>query len=264
MNKYFQTNQSLWDQKTEVHKDSDFYDMPGFLKGRNSLGKIEQEALGDVSGKSLLHLQCHFGQDSLSWARLGAKVTGIDFSEKAIELARSLNDQLGLDARFVQSDVLELPNKLEGQYDIVFTSYGVLVWLNNLLRWASVVRHFLKEGGIFYLLEFHPVLYMYDDFGNMALSYHYFHNSEPYEELMEGTYADRQAPIQHKEYFWQHSLSEIINPLIAEGLQLQAFKEYDYSPYNCFEGMHEVAPDQYRFNKVKIRFPYVFSLKMTK
>ena len=159
------------------------------MEGRNSLGQPELDALGDVKNKSLLHLQCHFGQDSLSWARLGAKVTGVDFSAKAIQLARSLNNQLRLDARFIQSNVLTLTDILEGQFDIVFTSFGTIIWLDDLTKWAKVIYQFLQEGGTFYIIDFHPILYMYD-FSNLQLSYHYFNVTEPYEEIVEGTYAD--------------------------------------------------------------------------
>ena len=157
--KHLDTNRILWDKKTEIHKNAAFYNLKGFLNGETSLKEVELTALKDrIAGKSILHLQCHFGQDSLSFARLGAQVTGIDFSDVSITLARSLNEQLDLNARFVVSDVYSLPENLSGQFDFIFTSYGVITWLPDLDQWAKVIQHFLKPGGTFYMAEFHPCL----------------------------------------------------------------------------------------------------------
>ena len=205
--KHLDTNRILWDKKTEIHKNAEFYNLEGFLDGETSLKEIELAALKDrVAGKSTLHLQCHFGQDSLSFARLGAEVTGIDFSEVSINLARSLNEQLGLNARFVVSDLYSLPEKLTGQFDFIFTSYGVITWLPDLDKWAKVINHFLKPGGTFYMAEFHPTLYMYDH-EIQKIGYRYFDHLDPYEEVEEGTYADSKANIAEREFFWSHSLA---------------------------------------------------------
>ena len=147
---------------TPIHARSAFYDVEAFKAGQSRLLSIEREEVGDVRGKSLLHLQCHFGLDTLSWARLGAQATGVDFSAPAIRLARALNDELGLGATFVHSNVYDLPDALTGQFDIVYTSYGVLVWLPDLIRWAAVVAHFLEPGGTFYIVEGHPFMYVFD------------------------------------------------------------------------------------------------------
>ena len=262
MDQFLQTNKSSWDQRTEIHKDSSFYDVEGFMSGKTSLNAIELNALGDVRGKSLLHLQCHFGQDTLSWARLGAKVTGADFSPKAVALARSLNDQLGMEATFVESNVLELDKNLQGQFDIVFTSYGVVGWLPSLDEWARVISHFLKPGGIFYFVDFHPTLHLFDH-AKMELAYDYFYQTKPLEEETTGTYTDREAPISHKEYYWIHSLHQTIQPLLNHGLHLLEMEEFDYSPYNCFENMEERAPGEFVL-KIPHSFPHLFSLKMGK
>lgn len=263
MKEYFDTNKSLWDQKVAYHKDSEMYDLEAFKKGKNMLNSIEMDALSqEVAGKSILHLQCHFGQDSLCWTRLGAKVTGVDMSPKALQLARELNAELGLDATFVESNVLKLKEHLEGQFDIVFTSYGTYGWLPDLDQWASVISHFLKPGGVFYIADFHPTLYMYD-FPSKQLAYNYFNTGQPYEEVSEGTYADVNAPIKHKEYFWSHALSEVMSPLLKHDLNLLEFQEFPYSPYNCFENMTEIAPGKYAF-KSEISIPHIFSLKMRK
>lgn len=262
MKEYLSENQKLWDEWASFHPGTEMYDVKSFLEGRNSLMPIELEALGTVKGKRLLHLQCHFGQDTLSWARLGAKATGVDFSEKAIETARRLNQQLGLDAHFMQSDVLELQGKLEEQFDIVFTSYGVLTWLHNLRQWARVVRHHLKPGGIFFIVEFHPTFMIFDP-ENGQSTYSYFHEEAPVEiDIEGGSYAGSyEAKEARKEFTWQHSLSDIIMALLDAGLTLEEFREYDYSPYDCWPKMEEVAPGQYR-SKLLPGVPHLFSLKM--
>ena len=261
---YFQINQELWDEKTEHHKKSAFYNLEGFKAGENSLQEIELAALSDlVKGKSMLHLQCHFGQDSLSWARMGAKVTGMDLSPNAIKLARSLNEELQLDVQFICCNLYDLPKHLDQQFDIVFTSFGVLTWLPDLEEWATIVARFLRPGGLFYIAEFHPTLYMYD-FDQQKIAFRYFSHREPYMEVEKGTYADPNADIEMKEYFWCHSLSETIQALLKQGLQLTEFLEFPWSPYNCVPNMQEVTPKRFVFGDLENRLPHVFSLKMQK
>ena len=169
---YIAINRALWDQKTEHHFNSEFYDVEGFLQGRSSLNDIELELLGSVSGKTVLHLQCHFGQDTLSLARLGAHVTGVDLSGAAIAKARELNDTLGLGAQFICCDLYELPGILDNQFDIVFTSYGTIGWLPDINRWAQVVAKYLKPGGQFVFVDFHPVVWMFsNDFSRVQYAY---------------------------------------------------------------------------------------------
>ncbi|MCZ7544594.1 MAG: class I SAM-dependent methyltransferase [Anaerolineae bacterium] len=154
---YMESNRALWDEWTGIHAKSAFYDLEGFKAGRLSLDRVAREGLGDVTGKRLLHLQCHFGMDTLSWARLGAEVTGVDFSEKAIALARALSAELSIPARFVCANIYDLPAALDGAFDIVFTSGGVLYWLPDLVRWAEIVAHYLRPGGTFFLADSHPL-----------------------------------------------------------------------------------------------------------
>src|SRR5512139_2419139 len=156
MNEYQQANLALWNEWAEINVKSREYDVAGFLAGKSSLKSIELEELGEVAGKTLLHLQCHFGLDTLSWARRGAAVTGVDFSDKAVGLAQALAREAGLEARFICSDLYALPEVLSGQFDIVYTSYGVLCWLRDLEQWAELIAHFLKPGGVFYIADFHP------------------------------------------------------------------------------------------------------------
>jgi SAM-dependent methyltransferase len=263
MDPYLTANQALWDMNTPIHLKTPMYDMESFRAGRSSLASIELEALGDVQGKSLLHLQCHFGQDSLCWSRMGAKVTGVDFSGEAIKTARALNKELKLNATFVQSNIYDLPENLEGQFDIVFTSYGVLSWLPELEGWAQVIRHFLKPGGQFYIAELHPALFIFE-FEDGSIANPYFNTGKPWEESVDGSYADRNADIAGKAYFWFHSLAEIMGPLLREGLTLTDFQEFDYFPWDCFPNMRERAPREFVYGDFGVSLPHTFSLKMTR
>ncbi len=259
---YLQVNKKTWNEKVDVHIDSDFYENENFLKGKSTLNAIELELLGDLSGKSVLHLQCHFGQDTISFARLGAKATGVDLSDKAIERAKEFNTQLGLDAEFVCCDIYDTPNHIDEKFDIVFTSYGTIGWLPDLNQWAKVVSHFLKPGGKFVMADFHPVVWMYDnDFKEVF--YHYF-NVEPIFEEETGTYADKEAKIENKTISWNHPISEILNALIQSGLELDQFNEFDYSPYNCFNKTEEFEPGKFRLAPFGNKIPMVYSILATK
>ena len=228
MEEYFETNKRRWNELVDIHAASEEYDLEGFLAGKNSLHRIELEKLGDVSGKSLLHLQCHFGLDTISWARLGAKATGVDFSETAIELAREIARHAGVDAEFVCSNVYDLPENLVGEFDIVFTSYGVLCWLNDMDEWARIIAHYLKPGGVFLLVESHPFMWVFDDESEeLKQRYSYWHSDEPLSWEEDGTYADEKAKVTNKKsYEWQHTVSDILNALINAGLTIDEIGEY--------------------------------------
>jgi 2-polyprenyl-3-methyl-5-hydroxy-6-metoxy-1,4-benzoquinol methylase len=260
--KYFDANKELWNQRTAVHKDSDFYDRKGFTEGRSVLTPIELAELGDVKGKSLLHLQCHFGMDSLDWARRGAIVTGMDLSDKAIEEARKLNEELGLDAKFICCNLYDLEKNLEGEFDIVFTSYGVIGWLPDLDAWARIVARYVKPGGVFYLAEFHPVVWMFDE--EFTQVKYYYDNRELIETDSEGTYTDRTAPVSGKEYSWNHSISEVLNALLRAGLKLEMFNEHMYSPYPCFQNIVQGEDGNWRVKGMEGKIPMVYSLRATK
>ncbi len=259
---FFEANKQLWNRRTAVHKDSDFYDLAGFKAGKNSLTPVELEELGDVRGKSLLHLQCHFGIDTLSLARMGARCTGIDLSNDAIKLAKELNDELKLDATFICCNVYDTSKYVLEMFDIVFTSYGVIGWLPGLAPWAKVVAERLKPGGFFYMAEFHPVVWMFDDdFTHIKYAYE---NKEVIVTENEGTYTDRNAVIKGKEYSWNHSLSEVLNALLGEGLKIEFFNEYMYSPYPCFRNSVETEPGKWQIAGMEGKIPMLFSLKAIK
>ena len=212
----------------DIHAASKEYDLEGFLAGKNSLHRIELEKIGDVSDKKLLHLQCHFGLDTISWARLGAKATGVDFSDTAIELAREIAKKTDVDTEFVCSNIYDLPENHDGEYDIVFTSYGVLCWLNNIDRWGEIIAHYLKPGGRFLIVESHPFMWVFDDNSEeLGVKYSYWHQDDPLNWEDEGTYADAEAKITNKKsYEWQHTVSDVLNALIKAGLTIDEVDEF--------------------------------------
>lgn len=230
----FAANLALWNAWTAVHSTGDFYDLEGFKAGGVRLRPYEIEMIGDVEGKSLLHLQCHFGIDTLSWARLGARVTGADFSPDAIELARSLAAELGFpDARFVHANLYDLPEALDGQFDIVYTSRGVLGWLPDIRAWARVVAHFLAPGGTFFITEIHPVLQVFENEGvapgELRLTYPYWEHPEPLTFAVRGSYADPTADVGDlTEHGWDHGLGEIVTALIDAGLRVETLVEHPF------------------------------------
>jgi SAM-dependent methyltransferase len=260
-----QTNHELWDARAEPHFRSAFYDVGAFRRGATSLTPVEIEALGDVAGKSMLHLQCHFGQDTLSWARRGARVTGVDFSESAIALANRLRDELvidepGLDARFVWADVYDLEHVLDETFDVVFTSYGVLKWLPDISRWAQVVSRFVSPGGRFYLVEFHPFLYVFDYERAERAEHAYFYQPQPLSYLENGSYADPAAHGEMIAHAWSHPVSSVINALVDAGLTVRRFDEFPYSSINCFPFVREAEPGRYVHATLPRLFPLMYSV----
>lgn len=262
MDDYIKINRELWNKKTPVHITSKFYDVEGFIEGKTSLNPAELEALGDVKGKSLLHLQCHFGQDTLSWARLGAVATGIDLSDKAIDEAKKLNDKLGLNAEFICSNVYDLKEHLDKKFDIVFTSYGTIGWLPDLNKWAEIISHFLKPGGTFFIAEFHPVRWMYDD-DCVNMDYSYF-NIEPIIEEVGHSYADKERDINQLSYGWNHPLSDVFTALIKNNIIVTEFKEYPFSYYKCFNNTVQNELGYYEIKGIEGKMPLMYSIKAIK
>lgn len=258
MENYLEINRNLWNAKVETHLNSDFYFVKEFLQGRTSLNSIELDLLGNIEGMKILHLQCHFGQDSISLSRLGAKVTGIDLSDKSIQAAKDLAQKCGTDTEFMVSDVYNLPNILSDKFDIVYTSYGTIGWLPDLQKWAKVISHFLKPDGKFIFVEFHPVVWMYDD-DFTFLQYSYF-NDEVIHQTSAGTYAEPTANIVQEEVSWNHPLSDVMQSLIGERFAIKSFQEYNWSPYACFKNMEEYENGKYRIVSFQNKIPLVYSI----
>ena len=268
--KYFDANKEGWNKRTAVHKASSFYNVAEFKKGISSLNKIELEEVGNVKGKTLLHLQCHFGMDTLSWAREGAMVTGVDISDEAIKLANEIKDELQLEATFICANVYDLADasaisSVEGlrqAFDIIFTSYGTIGWLPDLKPWAKMIAEKLHPDGFFYIADFHPTLWMLDD-AMEKLTYSYF-NDAVIVTGQQGSYADRNAPITYTEYGWNHPFAEIFDALITAGLQIEFLHEFSYSPYDCFANTEKGADGMFRFKSMGNKFPMMYSIKATK
>jgi SAM-dependent methyltransferase len=266
MKQYIDTNRARWNELVSIHSQSDFYRVKDFLNGQSTLKSVERQELPNVQGKRLFHLQCHFGLDSLSWARQGAKVTGVDLSDKAIELAKELNAEAGLDAQFVCSDIFSLPTVLDGEFDIVFTSYGVLCWLGNLNEWAKVIYRYLTPGGTFYIVEEHPLTNVFDvgKDGDLQQRYNYFSNGEPVYWESERSYTgDNQEVKNTGSYQWEHTLADIFNALLSSGLKVEQFHEFPYCMYNKYPGLLE-KQGEYWWLKQNHQIPLLFSLKAVK
>jgi len=263
--KFISVNKSYWNERVSIHKDSELYELKNFKKGLNKLHSLEREELGDVKGKSILHLQCHFGMDSLSLERLGAEVTGVDFSEEAIKAAIELRDELAMNSEFILSDIYSLTGKIDKKFDIVYTSFGVLTWLPDLVEWGRVVDHFLKDDGYFYIAEIHPASMMFDNSGNSTkpeITYSYFNMPEPLEFEEEGSYADKTARTTNNlTYEWIYSLSDIFMSLINAGLKIEFFHEFDFTVWQQFPWMKKSEDGYYRISE---KIPLLFSLKASK
>ncbi len=256
--RYIAINRDSWNSRVETHVKSDFYHVEGFLKGNSTLNEIELGLLGNVEGKSILHLQCHFGMDTLSLGRIGGIVTGIDFSDKAIDKARELSIQTGTPATFICCDLYDLPAHMSETFDIIFTSYGTIGWLPDTDRWAGIISKFLKPDGKFVFVEFHPVVWMFDDYFK-EIRYSYF-KSEAIHETETGTYADRDADLKPTTVTWNHGLSEVMTSLIKNNLTIERFEEYNYSPYQCFQKCIEIGKNKFRIEHLGDKIPMVYSL----
>ncbi len=271
MDDYTKANLAWWNEAAIVHAQSqgDMYELASFKAGKIKLRPLELAEVGNVADKRLLHLQCHFGMDTLSWARLGAKVTGIDFSDKAIEIAQSLSQELNLDATFIHTDIYKLPDVLyaAGEFDIVFTSYGAICWLSDLQPWGRIIAHYLKPGGFFYIAEGHPFMWTFDDeSADLKILYPYF-SKEPIKDESEGTYAEKSAKLVHKTtYGWNHTFSEIFNSLISAGLTIDFLHEHPFCAWECFPDMEKGEDRFLRFKDPAKRdlIPLMYSLKATK
>jgi SAM-dependent methyltransferase len=264
MDSYLRSNRDLWNEWTALHEQAPAYKVAEFKAGASTLRAIERSELTDVAGKTLLHLQCHFGLDTLSWAREGARVTGVDMSDRSIALAKGLSAELNIPASFVCADIFDLPSVLAEQFEIVFTSYGVLNWLSDLKRWAAIVAHFLRPGGIFYMVEFHPFSRIFDpSSAELKVANRYFPAAEPFRFEMQGSYAAAAAaPLAG--YNWNHSLSDIFNALIGAGLNIEWFNEFPFTLRERIAGMVEGDDGLWRLTGQHGMIPLLFSLQARK
>jgi SAM-dependent methyltransferase len=265
----FAPNQAWWDERVAGHVASEFYDVARFREGGSTLRPFEIEEVGDVAGKRLAHLQCHFGLDSLSWARAGAAVVGLDFSEPAVETANRLAAETGLEARFVQSDVHVAVSALGSEgFDVVYTGLGALNWLPDLSRWAAIVAELLVPGGFLYLSEFHPLTWIFAD-DDPVIELDYVHNpaGETFDDGVQGSYADLDVPTRNNATIeWAHTLSDVVTAVLRAGLRLELLHEHDYTLFPRFSHLVEdremlSAGVVYRQPEGRPRLPLMYSLR---
>lgn len=251
-----------WNKRVNLHMASRMYNLPAFLVGKTSLNPTELEELGIVTGKSLCHLQCHFGQDTISWAREGAEVTGLDFSDKAIEAGNKLSIQTGISAKFVCANVLDAAKAIDSNFDIVFTSYGTIGWIPELETWAKQIYQLLKQNGVFYMIDFHPVMWMYNN-DLTEIEYSYF-NVQKIEETESGSYADKDADITSTSVGWNHPISEIVSALINSGLKFEFIHEFGFSWYDIFADLEPRIEGGFKHKKYGEKMPMMYSIKCSK
>jgi SAM-dependent methyltransferase len=254
-------NRAFWDERVPIHTQSDFYDVDGFLSGASALRPFEPLELGDVQGLSLVHLQCHFGLDTLSWARLGARVTGLDFSAPAMAAAAELTERAGLQADWVVSDVMRADEALGGRrFDVVYTGLGALNWLDDIDRWADVVRSLIAPGGRLYLVEFHPITEIFAD-ESLEVRNGYFHEGVRDWPEEDGSYAELEAATEHNATEeWAHPLGEVVSAIAARDLRIELLHEHDYTLYPRWPQLRREEGGIYRFGPEVPSLPLMYSL----
>jgi len=258
-------NRDSWDERVGIHVASDFYDMAGFKEGRIALRPFEIGEVGPVGGLDLVHLQCHFGQDTLSWARLGARVTGLDFSPAAIEAATALAADVGIDADFVAADVYDAVEALgRRQFDVVYTGLGALIWLPDIERWAEVAASLVAPGGFVYLAEFHPITEVFAD-DSLTVEHDYFTRPGGTRYDVAGTYTDGDVETVHNvSYEWTHPVSAVVTALLDQGLQLELFHEHDHTLWARWPFLEPRDDGTYRPPVGVPRLPLIYSLRARK
>jgi SAM-dependent methyltransferase len=262
VDKWLETNRANWNDRVGVHVTSRFYDVDGWLRDEPGPTPLEHSALGNVEGLSLVHLQCHFGMDTLRWARVGATVTGVDFSPAAIAEATALAKRAGLNvrSRFVCANVYDAPETLEGQkFDVVYVSLGSLCWLPNIEMWAEVVAKLLRPGGRLYLHDVHPLSNCLDD-GGERFAFSYFEAAEPLTFDSDETYTDGGAVTNTTTYEWNHSLAELFGALRESGLVLDAFDELDWTVWPQFPWLVESSEGTWTIPTDRPGMPLAFTL----
>jgi len=262
-------NRANWDERTLVHlrDTTGVYDLEAIARGADVLGPIEGAEVGDVAGKRLLHLQCHFGADTVSLARRGAQVTGLDFSPNAIAAARDLAAAAGIDATFVEGNVLDAPKLAGTGYDAVFTTWGTIGWLPDIRGWAKAVAGCLASGGVFYFADGHPTLHLMKEVdGDLVVEWDWKTPSDaPIVEEAGTSYAGDGTRIENARVCeWNHPMSAVVGALMDEGLSLVFLREHDAIPWKAFPSMVPAPRRMFRQPDGQKKIPLAFSLKAVK
>jgi SAM-dependent methyltransferase len=270
MDEYFSDNLANWNDRVPIHAGPDGYGIAEFVADPQRLTDVvafDRAYLGDVSGRTLLHAQCHIGTDTLSWARLGASVTGIDFSAPALAVARDMAADLGVDARFIESDLYGSPAVVDEQFDIVYTGVGAINWLPDIERWAAVMATFTRPGGTFYMREGHPILWALDDVrhdGQLVVSFPYFETESPLSWQEDTTYLGSGVLEHTMSHSWNHGIGEIISALLAAGFRLDLFEEHRFLEWLAVRHMVEVDGRFMLPEPQRDRVPLMYSLRATR
>ncbi len=269
MDEYFEANRRRWDEVVGIHTKSTTgaYRLDEFRNGAEVLAPIEAAEIGDVTGKNLLHLQCHFGLDTLSLARRGATVTGLDFAPRAVAAARALSAETGVPGTFVEGNLHDAPELIDGQFDVVYVTWGAINWLPDIRRWAEIVAHFLAPGGYLYLLEGHPAVLALEQVedGRLVPTYPYFQGSEPLTFDDQTTYTgDTDTLKNSRSYEWIHPIGEVVTALIDAGLTLDFLHEHDRLVWKLFPSMVTDEDGTERLPPEVPSLPLAFSVRATK
>jgi SAM-dependent methyltransferase len=264
---WLKLNRAWWDERAPAHAASGFYDVPRFLAGKDSLLAFEPGEVGDVRGKRLLHLMCHIGLDTLSWARRGAVVTGLDFSRSALDIAVSLADQAGIgSARFVAADVGEASRVLAGEtFDIVYTGTGVTQWIPDIGSWARTVAALVAPGGFFYIADYHPFPDSFDIVdGEVRGLRHGYLDHGPWTEQAAGSYAGAAETTAANTWIkWNHHIGSIVNAVAGAGLRIEFLHEYDFTDAP-WDGLERGDDGLWRIPAGQFPIPLMFSLRAAK
>jgi len=270
---YRTLNKANWDERAPAHAASPGYHLDEFRADPAYLSDVvrfDLPLLGDVSGLRGVHLQCHIGTDTISLARLGAKMTGLDFSSAAVAQATALSEELGAGVDFVEADVYDAPKVLPaGEFDLVFTGIGALCWLPSVRRWAEVVAILLRPGGRLFIREGHPMMWALADplpEGRLDVHFPYFETPEPMVWDDDTTYVETDHVFQHTvTHEWNHGLGEIVTALLDQGLVLETFVEHDSVPWDAFPGWSEELPGgEHRLKDRPWRLPHSYTIKARK
>jgi len=270
---YLDANRANWNERATLHaaRDGSGYGVLRYVEDRDALSDVvrfDQPLLGDLTGKRAVHLQCHIGTDTLSLARLGARVTGLDFSENAVAEARRLVAETGDAVEFVQSDVRQAAEVLpRGAFDLVYTGIGALCWLPSITEWAGVVADLLAPGGTLHIREGHPVLWsMNETLPGLTLAFPYFEQPTPLEWDDDSTYVEVSAPLQStRTYEWNRGLGEIVTALLDRGLRIDALIEHDSVPWEALPGRMTLRPDgEYALTEQPSVMPLSYTIRASK
>ncbi|MEV0269223.1 class I SAM-dependent methyltransferase [Hamadaea sp. NPDC050747] len=262
-------NRANWDERAPAHAQSPDYNVADFAADPAYLSEVvrfDVPRLGDIAGLRGVHLQCHIGTDTVSLARLGARMTGLDFSPAALVEARALAKAAGAEVDFVESDVYAAADVLpNGEFDLVFTGIGALCWLPDVRRWAAVVARLLKPGGRLFLREGHPMLWALNEHttDGIQVTYPYFETAEPLVFDEPGTYVATETQLAHNvSHSWNHGLGEIVSALLAEGMRLTMLEEHDSVPWKALlEGMVSDEHGEWRLAEHRERVPMSYTLQ---